>query len=465
MREWDLTLEDGLRTGLRKHHRNPRNSEALLRALNIKATEEGAEAFAPFSELFPQAVSDWPFPQVVEGVEYSFLITRDGIAESFKIYKIEGDYSLTFLYEAADSVFGTHGGMFEIVDYGPWFLMTNGAVMLRFDIDGDVFTVMKYNDDIPRVAHVCDFNGQIVACNVTSDWHDCDTSSIIWSEIGAADFNPTLKNTSGFRRRMPQGGVAHGVRKLGKSVIVYSAKQIAELIPVIEPAPTFGINPILGVGVAGPNTIAGDEHVHVFIDKYGWLYKMEPKKLDRLGYKEFMIAMDIENVVITHHPEENEFYISDGTTCYLLYGRDLTEVHQCPTSIAYINGEVGAIVKDTGNKEVYILYDIIDFNFRPLKSISTIEVGMDMKEGVKAEVSVFWKSKKQKNFAQTQWVPLNDQGIASLVISGTDFKIALRVSDYDGTSVDYMIVRWKMSDLRNFRGVYSPPTSLRGQRR
>ena len=51
MREFEYTFDKGLTIGLRPHHKNPRNSQALIQCHNLKVTSHGLQPFEPFRDL------------------------------------------------------------------------------------------------------------------------------------------------------------------------------------------------------------------------------------------------------------------------------------------------------------------------------------------------------------------------------------------------------------------------------
>jgi len=69
-----------------------------------------------------------------------------------------------------------------------------------------------------------------------------------------------------------------------------------------------------------------------------------------------------------------------------------------------------------------------------------------------------------EDFQRTNFIPVNNEGIASIVAAGIEFRICMKskyfITDY--SSLDYITLRWKMTDLRGLRGVYAAPP--RGQK-
>lgn len=105
--------------------------------------------------------------------------------------------------------------------------------------------------------------------------------------------------------------------------------------------------------------------------------------------------------------------------------------------------------------------DIVDFGYRGQKTIFSVEAGTSDTEG--AEFAVDWRMKVKEAFQRTNFVPLNDLGIAAIMIAGVEFRVCVRFDSFSAytSSLDYVKIRWKMTDLRGLRGVYAAPP--RGQ--
>lgn len=66
MKEFESTFKDGLKEGLRKHHANSRNTEALVECLNAKPAPDGLIPITAVTYLITDAngAVSWPFPQI-----------------------------------------------------------------------------------------------------------------------------------------------------------------------------------------------------------------------------------------------------------------------------------------------------------------------------------------------------------------------------------------------------------------
>lgn len=459
MREFEFTFDNGFKVGLRKHHKNPRNSQALVEAHNMAVTPYGMEPTYNLTNVLGLEVNEWPFPQLVCGSNYTYLITRDIARRSYRFYSVALGGTLTFLLEIDDQTFTKGDKQFDVVDVGPYLILTNGKVIVRRDPVTGVLNGFLSRTGLPRTKTLCNFKGQLIGGNVQSSWYSCGESNIIWGAIGSEDFTPGQSNIAGFSR-LPLGGTVYATRRLGDVVMVYGSKELAALVPARDPAPTFKLDEMLDTGIVSDGAVGGSLTEHIFIDKSGWLWRLDSNlKLTKLGYQEWMTLLDPSKIIISYDESDRRYFIGDGTISYLLTESGLSTTHQSFTGIGLWDGERQAVAASSGDQEFRLETDTLDFGYRGLKTLFTAEVGIESVHS--AEFCYDFKTNRKKEWAKTRWSPLNEQGWGTQIISVNDFRAKLRVSSGSGTTVDYMKFRWKMTDLRSIRGVYAAPA--RGQ--
>lgn len=445
MRELEYTIVRALRVGLRPYHKTSRDDSALLEARNTRVGPLGLEPIEPV-DRFVEVTRSWPFPQYIdtEGGD-QFVVVRSGASDV--LYQLSGS---TVVAIATLS----QGTRIELADFTSYRLFTNGVTMVRVlngtpAIGGAIAT-------IPLFRTCCNFKGQCVAGNVTSSWHGRGVNSVIWSAIGSIDFTPGIGNTAGFRDLPSE---VYGVRHLGDRILCYGAKQLGWLLPASDPAPTFGYKNILSVGLAGRYAHGGDELEQVFVDEEGWLWRLNEQGLKRLGYREFMTQMTASSIVVTFDRFKRDFGISDGAKSFLLSPHGLSETHQAISGMLRRDGALVGDYEDLGKHDFRILTDTLDFGYRGAKTLMTYEVGADVPG--KMSLSAGWRAERGQEMRVVGPVPVNDQGVATLIVSGTEFQVALEASSPEEMNLNYLKLRYKMTDLRSLRGVYAPP--LRGQ--
>lgn len=456
MREFEYTFDDGLSVGLRHHHKNPRGSQALVSCKNWRATPVGlSEWLEP--ELAYNSRSVSPFPQLFIGQVAVVLIDRSLVSGQDRIYEwSNGGFQLK-----AAIAFGTYGqgGRYSFADFGPYAVLTNGKSLSIRGADTGNWTVSSALGTIPLMKTVLSFRGQLVGGGIYSSWHGCNNASIVWSKIGSIDCTPDRANTAGFRP-MPQGGTVHQVLELGKKVIAYGSRGICELIPVTNPVPTFGLETLLGQGIVSEGAVAGDDTRHIFIDKLGWLWELNKgMELKKLGYQEFMTQLDPVSLSITYDKLEDEFHITDGEKGFLLTRSGLSEIGMAVTGIGEVDGGHAFVGQRLSLDELEFTIDTLDFGMRGNKTVMLTEFGVTGGNGGMMQMG--WRSDSMVPLSWTRPVPVNKEGVGTQIISGTDFQLRYAATRGLNTQIDYLKLRWKMTDLRSLRGVYAAP--LRGQ--
>jgi len=456
MREFE-TIIDYISKGLRPRGRSRRNAEGLVECYNLRCGPRGLEPYTPLSnpisgvDLSPS----WPFPQLITSTRYKFLVTRDEVGGQDRIYEVSNDYStITLIALISHSTYGV-GGRWSIADFDEYVLLSNGVYVVYRDTTVDTFDSTTALTSTPTCNSICNFKGQLVGGGVRSSWYDCDSSYIVWSRIGDVDCTIENNNEAGIFR-VPFEGEVYQVRRLGDFVVVYCENGILALSPVTSPAPTFKFIELSGVGLHSRYSVGGDYNVHLFVDAEGYVYGLDRNlRLNKLDYQEFMLEMG-DYIVVNYNPYDNDFYIGDGSKGYLINENGMSEIGQSILDFA----EPGAgLFVDLGDDEARITTDLIDMGYRGQKSTEVIEAGFTNSGIVRA--SIDWRIDNSNDLENTGWVEVNNQGVATIRVVGTEFRLRLKSSDYSDFELDYLKLRYKMSDLRSIRGIYAPPP--RGQ--
>jgi len=367
-------------------------------------------------------------------------------------YEIESDWTLTPLISSLAT-----GDIWDIADFGGYLLAANGNVMAYRAPSTGTWASFASATNIPRVLTVCNFKGQCIGGNVKTSWYDCGTTSVIWSEIGNAKFTPTKLNTAGYRPVLPFGGNVFRVKRLGNIVMVYSAAGVLAMVPVNDPAPTFGFTELLNIGIPCKGAIGGDEHVHVFVDTDGWLWRVkEGSAPERLGYQEFFSPMLDNDIMVSLDPSEQEFYISDGTVNYLLTPYGLCETYQYVTSVIRSDDDTIGPFTSSGDTAFRVVTDTIDFGIRGFKSLGVVELGVDTGEvDQDVDVALYHRANKRSAFSQSSYIHTNPEGWTYPNITAHEFRLCVQADSYLGMKLDYINSRIKVVDRRSIRGLYA----------
>lgn len=479
MREYELVIDKALTKGLFPTRSIPTNSEWLWGALGFRLGREVLSGYKISDDTDLVDISgidfhyNWPFPQFIVGDTYNILIVRDILAEVDFVYQVSNYYGTVVDVATIDEAGYGQGGLMEVANFGEYCLMVNGVATLHWDPLGPGWTEPAIGATLPQMATVCNFKGQAVGGNVTSDFHDCDETFYVWSKIGDIDFTPGLDNEAGYRR-CPYGGDVLNVRRLGDSVVGYSSKGVTLLTPVMAPAATFGFTELDDVGLVNKGAIDGDLRRQVYVGSDFVLREVTSQGVKELGYQYFMEDLDHDDIIVKYDRTKKDFYIGDDHHTFLLSPYGLTAVPQHPSALwtldhEYVHeGEISMLPTAVDVDYVpAVITDIFDMGYRGQKTINSIETDIIALYEPSALVGAM-NTVRVMNF--TDAIRLNDEGIAAAVISGNEFAVMIRFDDaeyiIENAPMRYIKVRYKMTDLRGLRGVYAPrrnTTNFRGQ--
>jgi hypothetical protein len=473
MREFELVIDEAFKNGLSPEAIVPTNSQLLLECLGFRCGKGGLEVHKELTNPIPVTVDmyyNWPFPQFITGEKYNFLIVRDLVTNQWdSVYLVSSDHTtITHIFDIDELTFGK-GTLMEVADFGEYVIMTNGVIIIYWNVVLNVWSQMVVSATIPLMRTMCNFKGQAVGGNVVSAWHDCDETFYVWSKIGSIDFTPDQDNEAGYRR-CPFGGVVYHVRRLGDSIIGYSSKGIVQLDPVADPTTTFRFKELHDVGLINRGAMNGNLREQVFVDNNYNVWKIgigvdvgglniatiNPKML---GYRQYMQQLIGEDIIVSYDPSKGDFYIGNSTKTFLLTPNGLTEVKQHPSAVWRSDNESYMIPDVVDGDESYLCTESFDMAYKGQKTVFSIET--DAMHIVGAEAGIDW-AHDLTNWNLDFYKPINNQGIASIVISGNAFRFKLKFTTvFEDTRISYLKTRYKMTDLRGIKGVYAPP--LRGQ--
>ena len=119
---------------------------------------------------------------------------------------------------------------------------------------------------------------------------------------------------------------------------------------------------------------------------------------------------------------------------------------------------------DSGDYELRLETDTLDFGQRGMKTLTVIETGMNYSKSINPiEVSVKYKYNYMENsFSRTAWRLLNREGIMYPQITASELRVLVRGADYRDSkaSISYINMRLKLSDKRSIRGRFNVNKAL-----
>lgn len=458
MREYEVIIDEALIKGLSPEGALPINSQFLYKCYGFRVGKVGLEPYILLDNPVPHSVDMhyvWPFPQVLSGERYNFLVVRDLVNDEDAVYLLSDDMNtVTHVFSVDYLIFGK-GTLFDAADFGEWAILTDGVCMIYWNIAG-AWNATTGTPDIPLMGTLCNFKGQIVGGNVKQDWYDCDETFYLWSKIGYASFIPDKENEAGYRR-CPYGGQVLHTRRLGDIVIGYSTEGIIALTPVSDPAVTFGFTELEATGLLNKGAIAGGVNEHLFVGTDYRLRRVTQEGVEELGFK-YLLQQMTGDIVINYEPSNKDYYISDGIISYVLSPYGMSEIPQHPSAVWRRSGTTYCIPDIDDEEESIITSWPFDLGYAGQKTVFTTEISANGFEGAEAKVD----SLTRQNWQYGSYSPINYQGIATTIAAGDAFRFGARFKALeDSFKISHIKARFKMTDLRGIRGIYAPPP--RGQ--
>lgn len=509
-----------LRAGIRKTSRVPRNSMELVGALNCEARELGLREFVPVTsaissaELALEGVTlSWPNPMIFRGKEKTLLVTATKVFEVDESTWLLSQYTTYNAHAKSTTKSITSDGVWQFLDAGDTWMLFNGTCTVFhtnletligatdkvFVQDSVYIETGCYHRGIGLLGGFDSSNfwtGQLEhfieelasrhsgRLNIDSDIAD---NMIWWSSVGGGDlmwlFYPDLvmggltqaghgsdtypmlidyfiRNESGFAVMPFRSRVRH-IKSLGQYVIVYGDDGVVALkhSPLGDVGHTFAVLPLMSnVGVKNRGAVGGDEKNHVFVDNRGIVWRLTGDlKLEMLDYREVFGSLS-GTIIVAHEESENDFYLGNGTSSYLLTNHGLTQIDQVITSAFHNNGTVkGCWVSTAGasNNDFTLESGTLDFGGRGVKLIHQIALGSDIDNASTEtlQVAVRYKYANSDNFSTSDYVRCNQEGVAFPQVAGTEFRILIKGTKYsEVTPPDYITVSVENMDRRFERG-------------
>ena len=316
---------------------------------------------------------------------------------------------------------------------------------------------------IPESIAVCNFNGQFLLGGIlhgdNTKFGDMGLNTVAWSQIGRVEFriDDRTTKTAGYMN-MPWGewktGIVYKLKKLGGRVLVYGDGGTGFLNPISNPVSGYGFEDGSGAGVRSGFHVDGDDSIHGFIDtNYDFWLVGRDYKFVKLGYNEFMKNLiDNGDTKVSYEPHNKRFYISNGVKGYVLTEDGLYSTYQLVTSIGSYRGKVlCGFFDDSEDYEFRMVSDILDFGQRGMKTIETMEVGIDSPTEVYCAVD--YRYNKTGSFTRSTWARTNASGGVGIVKTAPEFRLGVKSAAFASVNIDYINATVKMVDKRMVRGL------------
>ena len=276
-------------------------------------------------------------------------------------------------------------------------------------------------------------------------------SGVGWARPGTIDFELNKSNMAG-GTSLGNNSEVMRILAMQSGVMVYTNRSVHKFFPISEPVVGFGRQDFEGIpGIMWRDAVAGTKLEQLLLDTTGnlWLIHegQQPKKL---GYQHVFKHWNSTRTFITFNAEIQGYDITNGETAYRLTEFGLSQHEQAITSqFNWVGQQIGTF-DSVENGGFLIVTNTFDFGVRAIKTITGLEIGGQFTEPVFA--SVDWKYHNMRSFRTSPWVRVNPDGFCRIRVAGEEFRIKLQSSSNVDVELDYLNVKYQLSDKRNIRG-------------
>lgn len=465
MKQFPIDLMPYLSRGLRRDQKLI--EPALMDCYGCVPTKEGLRHYTPITNPAASFTFNWPFPQLFFGKTYS-LVALESSIEALSSSSVHAVYPLYSLTSPSSSATIQGSGAWHFMDFGDtWVLMNGTDVVIRSNkggIIGDSNKVLVYNDNAVGTGCALEgrgvFGGFSTSILWSEDWnaifdsyvtsldipfevnHSARSNFVYWTGVGAGDllwmFLPDIAvrgyhEKSGYSASMPMivdalerndlgimpmpwAGQVYCIKRLGKDAIVYGDHGIARLFPVVDPAPTLGIEVLANFGIPSRSCVGGNESVHAFVDYDGYIWMLSAQGMERIGFREYIQPLIDGPLMISFDPHLGEFYFSSSQNCYVLAPGGLGEATEVVTSLAYREEGLIGITSPFTDQSFRLETVDLAFGYSGIKEGKQIHLDYD---GI-TSLSMGFSGRYAKNgtFTTPSLVPANSEGVSFQTLAG-----------------------------------------------
>ena len=383
---------------------------------------------------------------------YGLIPTKDGLRayspiqlfEGSQYFKAEDCYIV--LRNLACLLYSSAGTLLEIlpyateerlsfVDYQDYRLLGNGSFFATIQDN-------KFNEyrkaTIPLATCYADFNGQLFAGGVLSDWHGCGSDSVTWAAVRTDNFEA-----------FPEAGWIHltnnnilWLKQIGTRMMVYGSSYISSLVPFET---SFGEKPVFSFGLANPYAVDGDTTVHVFVDTLGcvWRYSHNGEYV-KLDYSHLFKSF-VSEVRVIYRSQFDDFYITVPSLgrSYVLTTEGLGEANQV---VLACSGFIGTGTQSPSDK-FKILTTRFMFNQTSKNTLREIELQGEYQEATCQVVAHYIKYK-----TNLRTIPLTHSHTAVPLATANGFQVLFEGTLFPDIQIDSVLYRYFLSDRHHIRG-------------
>jgi hypothetical protein len=499
MKEFDYLIDAGLYGGLSPEDTMPVNSKYLWACYNLEPTEMGIRTHQYITDLRTMGTEDpsdsevceicdlatsfnggsgewamaWPWPQIVETQNRRMVGLCPLSDDSIGFFTLEVVNSVLTATLAADM-----GSAYDLLSvdlseyYGHLLIgayYSDGTVASWVRARGSNVVNPVNTHNYPEFATATIFNGQCILGGLSprsnSIWADLGMSSVLWSQVGVLDFDPLNGLDAGYIVEIPCLGNVVKVQALKSNVYVFSTNGVCKMIPTEI---GYSIEELSQAGIKCARHVASDGRSMVYLDNnYMLWYVDENEKFNKLGYRYILKPQELVNYVeellqwnVTVDRGNGRYYICNGIQCLVFNKFKMYEIHQMVSSAFTLgNGFTVGIVDNLADRSGYMITYPTNFGYNAFNTIGFIEIGgkisnVNRATPVETHVGLDYCYDIGNEFTSGPWIYAGPNGVGYQGISGSDFRIKFRVSDYRNTilALEYLRVKVKFTDKRYTRG-------------
>jgi hypothetical protein len=511
MQEFSLKLKEQLTAGLRADN-NAALGPQVISCRGLRTDGDMLRSVDSFDAISNLSQS-FPYPQIIKSSSKQWVFTVSSGLASFKEWLSDGtlgpeifESGFGLCSVASDNLslspVPTDGGKLQTCfDDNTFFASNSNFAMTNANLYDGNFVIMRTGDVLtPR--SVCKFQGRMffggIRCTgaflnsfhwleILKAWKEyqpegyymhkdalVDGRCLLYSQVqgGAKDYPYALELCAltgfGSETLLPlvlqaiQSGsmgflsLDDQIRRLvplGNRIIAYCNSSIKMLIPSESPVMPYAVAPLLDFGSTIGHCIAGDYAEHLFVDANGDAWKIQNEYIPRrLGYSEFLKPLMTAGLYTFWDGLERDFYLTDGTTAYVLTRSGLTQINQTPSHVLRVDNKLYSSAS-AASSSFELVAGNIDFGIRGRKTIQVLQVGHQGLTNLEAAIE--WRNDSTSSFKRSIFKRVASNGTVFPIVSGTEFRIVLRGNAPANSNLDWIDIRWKQSDNRAIRGLIS----------
>ena len=334
-----------------------------------------------------------------------------------------------------DTLLYTSPDRLSFVDYQDYCLLGNASFFaIKY---GNILDEYK-KATIPQAACYTNFNGQLLAGGITSDWHGCGRNSVAWAAVRTDNFDA-----------FPEAGWLHfnnnkvlWLQQIGNRIIVYGDTYITSLILYDI---GFGEKPVFSFGLANPYAVAGDTTTHVFINTLGqvWKYSQNGEYVN-LDYS-YLFSPYLSEVRVVYRAQYDDFYLTVPSLqrSYVLTSEGLGEANQCVLACSGLTG--------VGSPSIANVFRLLttDFQFSQTSQDTLREIELQGNYRI-ARCTTY--AHYVNRTARLRSIPLTHSHTVVPLATANSFQVLVEGELFDDIQLNTFLYRYFLSDRHHIRG-------------